>query len=49
MVELEGIINCYERTFTDSPGYSNITKHKINVVTNEPVYSKRYQMPFTIR
>ena len=46
-VELEGIIKCYERTFTDSPGYSNVTEHKINV--DEPVYSKPYQMPFTVR
>ena len=45
-VELEGIIKWYEQTFTDSPGYSNVTEHKINVVTNEPVYSKSYQMPF---
>ena len=47
--EVMEIIGCYERLFTDAPGMCNIVKHKVKLISEEPVRLRPYTVPYAVR
>ncbi|KAL7631477.1 UNVERIFIED_CONTAM: hypothetical protein RMT77_018226 [Armadillidium vulgare] len=47
--DLLRILQRYEYIFTNVPGTTHISTHKINLCSSEPVKSKPYPVPYTMR
>ena len=47
--DVEGLVFQYRDVFTDKPGTTELTEHKIEMVTDEPVRVKPYPIPYNLR
>lgn len=47
--ETNRVLKKYEEIFSDKPGNSTVIEHEIKLTTSDPIRSKAYKLPFTVR
>ena len=47
--QLQQLIKRYEHIFTDIPGNSNLIEHEVELISDEPIRSKPYVIPYSVR
>ena len=47
--EARSLVNEYSQLFTDIPGSTNIIQHRIHLTSDEPIRSKPYPVPYSVR
>ena len=47
--DMKNLVFQYRDVFTDKPGTTNLAKHKIEMVTDDPVRVKPYPIPYSLR
>ena len=47
--EIMDVLGKFNDVFTDVPGKTNFIKHRVELTENEPIRSKPYPLPYTVR
>ena len=47
--QVESIVGEFKNIFSNTPGQTDIVEHEINLITDVPVYTKPYQIPYSTR
>ena len=48
-VEINSLINDFGDIFTDKPGTTNLVEHHIELTSDDPIRSKPYPIPYSVR